>query len=588
MMIPVLFDWSGDTSRLSAFGFKILSVAGSVISAELPLSKIDDVHTLGIETIELGAGFTPTLDLSRSAAKVNDVATGNGLDRPYKGAGVIIGVVDSGIDYAHPAFLDTTGKSRILYLWDQTASLRPKEKGKHNTFRGALPQGFAPSFQYGVEYSKADIDAALALAPIARGKPSFLTVVPHKDRKGHGTHVAAIAAGNGRQRENASVTPFAGMAPEADLVVVRYAAQPGDFGSNARMVDAIRYIAQRAAKMQKNCVLNISLGSGMLPGDGRTRLEREIEATVSGNAPGTTIVVAAGNSAAAGNRAQGSVPRNGSTTLTIEVGSKAVFPLEVEIWYGRPSLDHRFELKIKPPGGAETKPIPPDGSELFDFSGGSAAGNSAAVIGEVKNPDHNLNSILVRIDRGKAKKIGAGVWNIILVDRGTGGGSAARPFDAELTVRADSKFTSHVTQRATMTIPATARNALSVASHITRIEEQGSAGPNSPAIAASSSRGPTPDGRPGPTIAAPGEWVISARTYADGGGSYVAKRGTSMAAPHVTGIVALMLEAKPSLRSADVAAVVSASAAKPSTTFDGNSWGAGMINALAAVKQIEP
>nr|WP_246798380.1 S8 family serine peptidase [Rhizobium leguminosarum] len=513
---------------------------------------------------------------------------GNGLDHPYKGAGVIIGIIDSGIDYAHPTFLDTTGKSRILYLWDQTASLKPKEKGKHNTFSGTLPQGFAPSFQYGVEYSKADIDAALALAPSAKGKPSFLKVVPHKDLKGHGTHVAAIAAGNGRQRENTSVTPYVGIAPEADLVFVRYAAQQGDFGSNARLVDAIRYIVRRAAKMQKNCVLNISLGSGMLPGDGKTRLEREIEATVSGNAPGTTIVVAVGNSAAAANRAQGTVARNGSATLTVEVGTKAVFPLEIEIWYGRPSLDHRFEVKIRPPGGAETKPVPPDGSELFDFLEGSAAGNSAAVIGEVKNPDHNLNSILVRVDRGKAKKIGSGVWNITLMDRGTGGGTAARPFDAQLTLKADSKFTNYVTQRATMTVPATARNAVSVASHVTRMDEQGTAGPSSPAIAASSSRGPTPDGRSGPTIAAPGEWVISARTFSDAGGSYVSKRGTSMAAPHVTGIIALMLEAKPSLRNTDIAAILAASAAKPSTTFDGTIWGAGMINALAAVKQVEP
>src|SRR5262249_1817052 len=153
---------------------------------------------------------------------------------------------------------------------------------------------FVSDFQYGVEYTKADLDAALAAPPTAKGKPAHLMVVRQRDLRTHGTHVAAIAAGNGHKPGSASATPFIGIAPEADLIVVKRAPVRGYIGASPELVDAIRYIASRAAQLQRNCVINISQGREMLPGDGKSRLERTIERIIAGVAPGTTIVVSAG------------------------------------------------------------------------------------------------------------------------------------------------------------------------------------------------------------------------------------------------------------------------------------------------------
>src|ERR1044072_1855036 len=161
-VVPVLFDWTRDTAELVAFGFHISSYADRIVSAEIPLSKVEHVHSLGIDVLEMGAKLAPMLDLSRKATKADVVAAGTDLKHPYTGKGVIIGIVDTGIDYSHPAFRDASGKSRILFLWDQTESLKLLRSARHSKYRGALPRNFVSDFQYGVEYDKADLDAALA------------------------------------------------------------------------------------------------------------------------------------------------------------------------------------------------------------------------------------------------------------------------------------------------------------------------------------------------------------------------------------------------------------------------------------------
>jgi subtilisin family serine protease len=182
--------------------------------------------------------------------------------------------------------------------------------------------------------------------------------------------------------------------------------------------------------------------------------------------------------------------------------------------------------------------------------------------------------------------IAKGVWTIALVDRG-GGGSAPRPFDAELTKQNGAKFASNILAESVLNIPATANEVISVASHVTRVSSTGTTGPAAPTIAATSSRGPTPDGRKAPTIAAPGEYIVSARPLAPTQQPYVPKAGTSMAAPHVAGVIALMLEAKPTLLNSEIADILRNTAVKPAVAFDEKEWGRGMLDALAAVKKVE-
>lgn len=109
------------------------------------------------------------------------------------GQGVIVGIVDTGIDYQHPSFINNDRTTRILSIWDQTVQ------------EGSPPQGFT----FGTEYSKNYINNAL----ISRNP---LSVVPSTDTNGHGTAIASIIAGNSNPELS-----FSGVVPNTELVIVK-------------------------------------------------------------------------------------------------------------------------------------------------------------------------------------------------------------------------------------------------------------------------------------------------------------------------------------------------------------------------------
>lgn len=162
---------------------------------------------------------------------------------PYEltGEGVLLGIIDSGINYAHPDFRNEDGTTRIAYLWDQTITGKP-------------PEGFLS----GTEYTREQINEALS-------KPTRverLAVVPSEDIIGHGTHVAGIAGGNGRGGGTK------GVAPGAEFIIVKMG-QPDfeGFVRNVEIMLAVRYILERATKLNKPVTINISIGMSMGPHD---------------------------------------------------------------------------------------------------------------------------------------------------------------------------------------------------------------------------------------------------------------------------------------------------------------------------------
>ncbi len=236
------------------------------------------------------------------------VAEAAGVD----GRGALIGVADTGLDVSHPDFLDDKGKSRVEWLLDlsrKPVGLHPeleKEFGVTDD-RGAL---FA-----GAIYSKADIDLLL------EKKVGFPT-----DEVGHGTHVMGIAGGGG------SGSAYKGVAPRAGLLAVRLTRPGTDLIDNDDLVRAVAFLFKMGDALKRPMVVNLSLGSDFGPHDGSFLWEQAIAAFVGPERPGHAIIAAAGNSGsvaevaihqsvhvAPGTRTRVPVKTGGSASGTVQI-----------------------------------------------------------------------------------------------------------------------------------------------------------------------------------------------------------------------------------------------------------------------------
>jgi subtilisin family serine protease len=194
------------------------------------------------------------------------------------GKGVVVGIIDTGLDVKHPDFRDASGKTRVAWLLDMSQPAVRKHPYLETAFGCTDPMQTPCAV-----FDASDIDAALT-DPVG---------VPPKDAVGHGTHVASIAAGNGGGGASAR---FVGGAPDATLIIAGVTHGLQDEGSDADIATGARFIFDRADQMGMPAVINLSLGGDFGPHDGTTPLEKSLAAMVGHDHPGHAIVVAAGNS----------------------------------------------------------------------------------------------------------------------------------------------------------------------------------------------------------------------------------------------------------------------------------------------------
>ena len=230
---------------------------------------------------------------------------------PYflEGRDVITAIIDSGSDYFHPDFRNEDGSTRILALWDQTLQPREGEKPPYE-------------FRRGVEFDREDIDRALAAGSEAEG----FQIVPSRDTSGHGTHVAGIAAGNGR----ASAGRYTGVAPESELLVVKlgYAGENA-FPRTTELMTALDYVVQKAIEYRKPIAINISIGNTYGGHSGTSLLETYID-DIS-NYGRTVICIGSGNEGAARGHAQGILREGFSEEIQLAVAPYET-ALSVQVW----------------------------------------------------------------------------------------------------------------------------------------------------------------------------------------------------------------------------------------------------------------
>ncbi len=546
--VTVLVQYSGDPDVLSATGLTVRTIAGDVVTGTIALADVAALAEVAeIERVEAARAMHPELDLSLPETRATLVHTG---PPGRRGAGVIVGICDSGCDFTHPSFRRSDGTSRILLLWDQ---------GLTRTGSETSPAGFG----YGVEYSNAQINAALATA-------TPFTSVRHRDPGGHGTHVAGIAAGDGSAPgEGRPGGTFIGVAPEADLIVVANASNGREgLGTSASTLDAVNYIFQRAGTLSRPCVVNMSLGDNLGPHDGTSLLERGLDNLLGG--PGRAFVKSAGNAGAAACHAQGSVTASATVDVRFNQPAGDNGANQIDLWYRGGDT---FRVSIVDPAGNVVGPVNVGSAQNFTLPGG----NTVRIDHRNNDAFNGDRRAFMTFAPGAMGTMRAGNWAIRLfsVASPTGG-----RFDAWIqrgTV-VPTFLAPHESNARTISTPGTAREVITAANYVTRGAGVGS-------LASSSSRGPTRDGRAAPTIAAPGMMIVSADGESTSGDPYLQMGGTSMSAPHVTGTIALMLQKNKDRTQAQLKQCLESSARTDAQTgpVPNTAWGAGKLDAKAAV-----
>jgi subtilisin family serine protease len=477
------------------------------------------------------------------------------------GKGVIVGVVDRGLDFTLDDFKDHRGNTRVLYLWDQTLSPLP---GEHH------PSGYT----YGVEYDRKAIDTALTTT-------NPFSHIRHLVRNSaHGTHVAGIAAGNGQS--GAPFVTHKGIAYEADVVFVNYSKE-GPLTSSERVAEAIKYVFDKAIEAGKPAVVNVSLGHNGGRHDGESVVERAIDRYLESK--GVALVKSAGNEGEWQTHASGELAaeEGASTTLVWVFGGGLRgppgldrTPNALEVWY---SSRDQLRVRVVDPSGAQSPDVDPGYTDTVVLS----SGDTVHIVSERFHTLNGLARIMVRVGH-PGGTLTSGEW---LVELTTLGPIVDGTFDAwierderkPLRHYVDQSFFKNPDIAKTISPPGTIRRGVAVANYDHRASP--------PAMAKSSSHGPTADGRQKPEIAAPGTKIVSSNANGSTTGSfYVSKSGTSMSAPHVSGIVAQLFQYNRELTAAQIRAVLIASARQPGmggpTAFD-QQWGYGAVDAEQAL-----
>lgn len=579
--------FQGSLAPLEAVGFVPKTQAGSIVIGEIAIADLPSLASLpNVLSVDQPAPPQLALDDSVPETRATQVWSRSGSTfSGLTGNGVIVGVVDTGIDFLHKTFRNPDGTTRILSIWDQT--LTP-QTGAGEVSPGNIvhPTLGSATLNYGVEYRR-DAPGNVPTLKKALENANPRSIVRHQDNDdhGHGTHVASTAAGNGSQNGNChGEYHYIGVAPKADLIIVRMRGltkgDPARTGSE--LINAIRYIADRAGGAP--CVINLSLGSSLGPRDGSGVSEIGVDNILTAYNQGFAIVFSAGNAANDSAHAQATVPSGGNLDLKFTVPADNKDTLVLELYYSGTNLN----AAIQPPGGTLTSVITAGNTTPFNAinNGGSVTVSNSTNLIRV-----NLNPPMAGSPPQPSGNNLAGEWTLKLSDTGATGTSFHAWSSAGV------QFTTSVSTSSTTNSNSSADNVIVVGAY----DLGGFL--SSAGMADFSSRGPTlryPAGDSRnirPHLSAPGVAITAAAIEKEREGScccacckdfYKDLQGTSMAAPHVTGAVALILEKNRTLSFSAIRDTLRNAARTDvsGVSFPNNDWGWGKLNVKAATDAI--
>lgn len=557
-------------------GILVGSETGNIVTLRVPFDKINHLNNLpGITYLEIAGKIKPHLDKAVKDTRVDSVWKSIGLPIPFSGKNVLIGITDWGFDYTNPMFYDTTlSHTRIFKAWDQYRQSGPPPPGS----------------SYGTEIS--------GESNLLNAQCDTFNVYQWAT---HGTHVAGICAGSG------AGTVYRGVAYESEFLMTSILVDA------AAVLDAYNWMYNTALAEGKRLVINQSWGLywvGTL--DGTSLLSQAID-YLSGL--GVVFVSSGGNNGDVNFHLKHTFSVNSDTVKTI-IGFdnyayySNMWGQSVTIW-GTPGEQFKLQLRVLNNSNQVL------GQSSFfatndtnQYQQGYITTGSDTVFYNLSCDSVNILNqrphmrLRVRNLQTSTKKVAmyltspAGTihcWNLIELTNDVGNWGSA--FIAPGAGWKAGDYYSGIGE------PSCTNSVISVAAHLSEtVLPNGNI--TGGTIATFSSYGPTYDGRLKPDISAPGQSVCSSvssftnqslsgmvtsvnfngRTY-----KFYRFSGTSMSSPMVTGIVALMLQANPSLTPADIKEIIKVTAREDIKTGDipdtgSYRWGWGKIHAWKAVK----
>jgi subtilisin family serine protease len=508
------------------------SASGSIRIDRLPELDNQDERAY----VEAAHVVRPELDVSVSEAM--NLAAHGGSAGGWTGAGVIVGIVDQGVDVTHPSLCRADGTTRILALWDQSANGVTSNPASHT---------------YGNEWTSGDIDHHLTMG----------VAFPSTDNTGHGTAVAGIVAGNGLAPPRHT---YVGVAPEADLVVVKLGTQQHSFAATDHVVDAIDYVRATAAGYEQRAVVNVSQGAQIGSHDQHDQIERDL-AKRFGSDPDCIVVTSAGNTGMECQHARALVSDGAFVDFVIEVPPYGGPSVVADIWY---DLSDQYDVEVIDTSANSSGPI--NGTsfargQLQDLWTVAGTPNKASTFAS-----RIVVSLLTVSGTGNVRD---GWWTIRVYGKHTPSG---RPIDVWLERGWEQpRFRSFVDRTCTVTAPAACPGVIAVSGY--------DLSPTLGTFDHESGLAPDRRGNGLTMIAAPGRPVTAPTAAGHSVALHHPVCGTSFAAAHVSGAIALMLQAAPSLSRNDVLECLTAQARLDGDTAAGpaEGWGAGKLDIAGAL-----
>ena len=498
----LIVRYNGSLESLRDEGIRVDELAAGYAVLVVPESRIEQVSTMEqIVYIEKPKRLFFASNMARAASCLSTIQTSIGagaggtgtggagagvissLESGLTGKGVLVAVIDSGIDYFHPDFRNPDGTTRIGLLADQD--------------RDRI-------------YTREEINAALETG----SRTSALALVPSTDPSGHGTAVAAIAAGNGREGNGV----YRGVAYESELMVVKLGTPLTDsFPRTTQLMKALDLVVRRAQDMNRPLAVNISFGNTYGSHDGTSLLETFIN-DMSGI--GRNVIVAG-----TGNEGTGAGHRAGSLVMGQEENAQlSIAPYEtgmgVQLWK---SYVDQFSIRLVTPSGEIIGPIDSRlGPQTLRYGG-------TQILIYYGKPSPFSRAQEVYFDFLPVRDyLDSGIWTFRLTPERIVTGRYDMWLPSRGILNPSTRFLRPVPET-TLTIPSTAANVISVGAYDDSYR----------AYADFSGRGFTRQtGQVKPDLAAPGVDIVTARR----GGGYEAVTGTSFAAPFVTGSAALLMQ----------------------------------------------